>query len=203
MLRTAFSLILGSLVGITVLFGSACGGSSQAGDKPSIDQQAISALIGSSNADAAALDEHADAMLAAGAGRPDQAHLESDAKTIRAEARSLRFLADSTAAMLRDQELFPASGTAIQLNRLLGNGVNLQSLGQSLQEHSDAIQSHITAMREQWAGDGPLLAAADALEGDIGRMHVDGQGAIDRGQAMADEARRIAKSTGQTIESPP
>ena len=189
-----------SLIIVSTAIAAACGGSSSKDEaiQIQIDREPITALAGAAEADAQNMEAHAATMASLAASRPDHAHWASDAELIKANATPLRFLADSARAIARDPGSHP--GGAVQPERILGDGLNLQRLGETLIAHADAMQSHLETMRDQAAGDSTLLSAIDAAQPDMQAMKQDGQAAIDRGRELADTARRIAAATGQKIE---
>lgn len=165
-----------------------------------LDLTAIRALATAASQDADNMDRHAQTMAFIAAARPDHAHWASDAEIARANARSLRFVADSTLAIDRDQKAFPVTASAVQLDRLLGDGLNLQSLGQTVVDHATAMEGHIEVMRQQAAGDAALLAAVADLTPDVQRMKGDGTAAVNAGKALEDKARTIARSIGVKLD---
>ncbi len=192
--------VLASLVLVSTAIAAACGGSSssQNASQIPIDREPITVLAGAAEADAQKMEAHAATMVSLAASRPDHAHWASDAELIKASAGSLRFLADSARAIARDPGSHP--GNAVQPDRILGDGLNLQGLGKTLIAHADAMNTHLQTMRDQAAGDTALLARIDETGADVQTMKQDGQAAITRGAELADTARRIAASTGQKIE---
>lgn len=192
--------VLASLILVATAIVAACGGSSSS-EKTSqtqIDREPITALAGAAEGDAQEMEAHAATMASLAASRPDHAHWASDAELFKASAGSLRFLADSARAIARDPGSHP--GSAVQPDRVLGDGLNLQGLGKTLITHADAMNTHLQTMRDQAAGDTALLARIDETGVDVQAMKQDGQAAINRGTELADTARRIAASTGQKIE---
>jgi hypothetical protein len=191
---------MASLIIVSTAVAAACGGSSS-NDQTSqiqIDRQPITALAGAAEADAQNMEAHAATIASLAASRADHAHWASDAELMKANATSLRFLADSARAIARDPGSHPSN--AVQPERILGDGLNLQRFGETLIAHANAMQTHLDTMREQAAGDSTLLSAIDAAQPDMQAMKQDGQAAIDRGRELADTARRIAAATGQKIE---
>ena len=186
-------LILASVILVSTAIAAACGGSSSSGktSQIQIDREPITALAGAAEGHAQNMDAHAATMAS-------HARWASDADLIKADAGSLRFLADSARAIARDPGSHP--GDAVQPDRILGDGLNLQRLGKTLIAHADAMSTHLQTMRQQAAGDSELLARIDETGADMQMMKQDGQAAIDRGTELADTARRIAASTGQKIE---
>ena len=168
--------------------------------KVDVDVGTINDLVTAANQDAKNMEGHADTMTSLVSSRPDHAHWENDADTARANARSVRFLADSAAAIARDQALFPAKASAVDLGRLLGNGLNLQALGDMLLKHADAMDAHAKLMRQDAAGDARLIAVIDLFSADVGAMRSDAQTAIAQGKTLAETARTIARSTGVKVE---
>ena len=192
-------LVVAPLIASSILIAAACGGSSNGNaSQIQIDREPITVLAGAAEGDAQSMEEHAATMTSIAAARPDHAHWASDAELIKANATSLRFLADSARSIARDPGSHP--GNAVQPDRVLGDGLNLQGLGETLIAHADAMRTHLDTMREQAAGDSALLAAINAAQPDTEAMKRDGQAAIDRGKDLAETARRIAASTGQKIE---
>ena len=114
-----------------------------------LDLASIRRLSDAAEQDADNMERHAQTMVTLAATRPDHAHWASDAELARASARSLRFLAESARAIDRDQAAFPASASAIQLDRLQGDGLNLQGLGSTLIEHGNAMEKHGDVMRQE------------------------------------------------------
>ncbi|HLF79952.1 MAG TPA: hypothetical protein VJB57_20935 [Dehalococcoidia bacterium] len=165
-----------------------------------LDLTAIRQLASAATQDADNMERHAATMTAIAAARPDHSHWASDAEIAQANARLLRFVADSARAIDRDQTAFPVTASAVQLDRVLGNGLNLQSLGQSVVDHANAMAGHIEVMRQQVAGDATLLGATGDLGQDVQRMKTDGTAAMDAGKALADRARTIAQSIGVKLE---
>ena len=90
-----------------------------------LDLSAIRELANAASQDADNMERHADAMASIAAARPDHAHWASEAELARANARSLRFIAESARAIDRDEATFPVTASSIQLDRLLGHGQNL------------------------------------------------------------------------------
>lgn len=165
-----------------------------------LDLTAIRALANAASQDADNMEQHAESMASIAAARPDHAHWASEAEIARANARSLRFVAESARAIDRDQALFPVTASAVQLDRLLGNGLNLQSFGQTVLEHATAMESHIEDMRQEAGDDASLLAAIGDLGGDVERMKADGTAAINAGKALEEKARTIGRSIGVDLE---
>jgi hypothetical protein len=194
------ALGVASLVIVSTAVAGACGGSSSKDQTSQIqvDREPITALAGAAAADALNMEAHAAAMASLADARPDHAHWASDAELIKANAASLRFLADSAQAIARDPGSHP--GNAVQPQRVLGDGLNLQRFGETLIAHANAMQSHLDTMRKQATGDSTLLARIDESGFDVQKMQQDGQAAIDRGKELADTARRIAAATGEKIE---
>jgi hypothetical protein len=182
--------------------GSACRGSPSNGARSSIDidREPIRALAGVASSDAQNMERHAATMKAAAAARPAHAHWASDADIVNADARSLRFLADSALAIANDPGSTP--WTSIELRRVLGDGLNLQRLGETLLAHADAMDAHLQTMREQARGEGELIGSIDLAGADIADLRRDGQAAIDRGKELQNTARRIAENTGQKLDEP-
>lgn len=191
---------LAGLIGIAVAIGAACGSSNSGktvnGD---VDLNPITALASAATGDAQAMTAHADAMAAAAAQRPDHAHWAADAETIRADARTLSFMADAARAISNDPGSHPA--TAVDLMRIYGDGTNLHQLGQSLVDHGAAMTTHIAVMRDEAAGDAELLNVIDAFAPNVEAMKTDGQTAMDRGTQLMEDARRLATSIGVELQS--
>jgi len=193
-------LILASVILVSTAIAAACGGSSSS-DKTSqiqIDREPITALAGAAESDAQNMEAHAATMASLATSLPDHAHWGSDAELIKANAGSLRFLADSARAIARDPGSHPSN--AVQPDRILGDGLNLQGLGKTLIAHADAMSAHLETMHQQAAGESELFARIDETGADMQAMKQNGQAAIDRGTELAETARRIAASTGQKIE---
>lgn len=190
--------VLSAAAAAAFVTAAACG--SSGGDEAVYDElnlDPIVALAGAASTDADAMDQHADAMTSAAADRADHAHWAADAETIRANARSLRVLAGSAKAIEHDPGARP--GNAIELGRVYGDGTNLHALGQTLVDHADAMQAHISVMRDEAAGDPELLQAVDAFAPNVGAMKADGEAAMDYGIALMNEARRLAQSIGEEL----
>ena len=164
------------------------------------DLTAIRQIASAASQDADNMERHAATMRSIAASRPDHAHWASDAEIALANARTLRFVADSARAIDRDQTIFPVMASSVQLDRLHGNGLNLQSLGQTTIAHADAMAGHIDVMRQQAAGDAALLAAIGDLGQDVQRMKTDGTTAMEAGKALIDQARTIARSIGVKLD---
>jgi len=179
---------------------SACGGSGSSTLPITEALAPINDLASAAAQDAANMETHATAMEAAAAARPDHAHWASDAQIIKASAQSLRLLAQSAESIASDPGSHP--NTSVELRRVLGDGLNLQQLGQTLLGHADAMQTHLDTMRGQAASDQQLLAMIDQAGGDLQKMKQDGQAAVDRGKELEQTARRIAENTGQDINRP-
>jgi len=178
---------------------AACGGSSNGTTTIDINREPIAALAGSASQEAANMERHATDMEAAAAGRPDAAEWIAEAATLRANAQSMQFMSSSAMAIYRDRGAHPA--TAVELTRVFGDGVNLHLLGEMVIDHADAMQAHADVMRERAAGDEALLAAVDALVADNEAMRAAGQGAIDRGTELQNEAQRLADTVGVELPS--
>lgn len=184
-------------VGVALVF-AACGGGDDNGEaRPELGS--IRAVAEAARRDADTMERHADAMVAEG-GATDPVQWRSDEEATRAAARSLRALADWADAILRSEALHPTSHRAVELNRLLGDGLNLADLGNMVVEHAGAMETHIAAMRERYAGTPEWAATLTALENNVGMMREDGQSAIEAGDALADQARQFARGIGATIE---
>jgi hypothetical protein len=138
-------------------------------------------------------------MASAAAQRPDHAHWTADAESIRADARTLSFIADSARAIASDRGSNPMG--AVELTRVYGDGNNLHQLGQSLVDHGAAMTTHIAVMRDEAAGDAALLSVIDAFSPNLDAMKADGQAAMDRGTQLMAEARRLASSIGIELQS--
>lgn len=195
-MRRACIAVIGSLA--VVLVASACGGSSDRAGVD-LDREPIRALAERASQEAQNMERHANEMETAAGSRPDHAHWEADAATLRANASSMLFMATSAMAIYRD----PGSdlGNAVQLGRVFGDGVNLHALGETLVEHAEAMQSHAAVMREQASGDQALLTIVDSVSSDAGGMKAVGEAAMDRGTALQNEARRLADSVGADLPS--
>ena len=180
-----------------LLLGAACGDDDDGGEaRPELGS--ISAVAQAARRDAAAMDRHADAMAAAGS--IDAVQLRSDEETIRTAARSLRALADWADSILASEALHPTSHRMVELNRLLGDGLNLAALGEMVVEHAGAMEAHVAAMRERHAGTPEVLVTLTALENNVQMMREDGEAAVQAGNDLADQAREFARGIGATIE---
>lgn len=188
-------ITLAGLAGL-VFVAAACGGSGLSDSElhSQINTDPIGALAGSAQDDAQQMMRHADAMTAASAQRPDARRWAADAETIRANARTLSFMAEGARSISRDPGSHP--GTAVEVTRIYGDGDNLRVFGQMLIADADAMRSHIVVMREEAAGDAQLLQAVEAFAPNVEAMKTDGQAAIDRGNELIREAQRIASSIG-------
>jgi len=180
--------------------GSACGDAPSSGARgsPGIDSDPIRALAGAASSDALNMERHAATMKEAAAARADRANWVSDADVMNADARSLRVIADAAMAIARDPGSQP--GTAIELRRVLGDGLNLEDLGQALIAHCDALQAHLQAMRAVVAGESELMAEVEMAGADIDNMKIIGQAAINRGEELQETALQIADNTGQDLD---
>ncbi|HLF76686.1 MAG TPA: hypothetical protein VJB57_04280 [Dehalococcoidia bacterium] len=185
---------------VSVIAAATCGSDDGASKRVELDLTAIRELASAASQDADNMERHAATMTAVAAARPEHAHWASDAEIARANARSLRFVADSARAIDRDQAAFPVTASAVQLDRLLGDGLNLQSLGQTIVDHATAMEGHIDVMRQQAAGDATLLGAIGDLGQDVQGMKSDGTAAMNAGKALADKARTIARSIGVKLD---
>jgi outer membrane murein-binding lipoprotein Lpp len=163
-----------------------------------VDLAPISALAASATQDADAMEAHASAMATAAASRPELDAWRADAEVIRANAASLRLLASWAAAIHHDPGA--RSGEFAELTRILGDGRNLQQLGETLIAHAGAMDAHVIAMRRQSVGDPAASAVVSQLTTDTAAMRRDGQAAIDRGKELQETARRLAQSLGQKLE---
>ena len=192
-------VFLAIVIGIIALATSTSSDNGSA-KKVDLDLRAVRQLASAAGQDADNVERHAATMTSIAASRPDHAHWASDAEIALANARTLRFVADSARAIDRDQATFPVTASAVQLDRLHGNGLNLQSLGQTIVDHATAMQGHIDVMRQQAAGDTTLLGAIGDLGQDVQTMKTDGTAAVDAGKALADKARTIARSIGVKLD---
>jgi hypothetical protein len=182
---------------------AACDGSSNDDSREhsvglNVDLRPIHALAETASQNAVNMDDHADAMAAAAVGRPDLDHWKSDADTIRAEAQSLRLLADWAKAIQYDPGA--RSDSSADLQRVLSDGKSLEQLGGTLLTHSSAMQAHLDVMRQQAGGHATLIATLAQLDSDVSDMKQSGQAAVDRGRELQETARRLAQSTGIKIE---
>lgn len=188
-------------VGIVTLLALAfvrCGSSREERSRVTVDLAPIAALAASALQDAGVMEQHADAMTAAAGTRPELAQWRTEAETIRANAKSLRLLASWAAAIRFDPGA--RSGESTELIRILGDGRNLQQLGETLISHAAAMEAHVTAMRQQAATDPAAASVMGQLATDRASMRRDGQAAIDRGKELQETARRLAQGLGQKIE---
>lgn len=163
-----------------------------------LDVAPVSALAAAASQDAQAMEQHADAMVAAAPGRPELAQWRADADAIRANAKSLRLLASWASAIRHDPGT--RASEHVELIRILGDGRNLQQLGETLIAHAGAMEAHVLAMRQQASSDPALASVASQLTSDTASMQRDGQAAIERGKELQELARRLAQSLGQKIE---
>lgn len=195
----------GRLIALTVLaatafVAAACGSSGT--DKKvqgELNLDPITELAGAASGDAQEMNAHADAMTTAAAQRPDLAHWAAVAETIRANARTLSFVADAARAIARDPGSHP--GNAVELMRVYGAGTNLHQLGQTLVDHAAAMTTHIAVMRDEAAGDAALLDVIDAFAPNVDAMKEDGQAAMDHGTELQNQARRLADTVGVKLPS--
>lgn len=163
-----------------------------------IDLAPVSALAASATRNAEDMEQHASAMATAAGNRPQFATWGAEADTIRANAKSLRLLASTAAAIRHDPGA--RSGESTELIRILGDGQNLQQLGDTLLAHAGAMETHVTTMRQQAASDPSLAGVVGQLSTNIAAMRRDGQAAIDRGRELQETARRLAQSLGQKLQ---
>ncbi len=182
---------------IMALAFAACGGSTER-SRVALDLAPVTGLAASATQDAQAMEQHADAMATAAGGRPELTQWLSEAETIRANAKSLRLLASQASAIRHDPGA--RAGESTELIRILGDGQNLQQLGDALIAHAGAMESHVSAMGRQTAGDATLTNVVGQLMTDTASMRRDGQAAVDRGKELQESARRLAQSLGQKIE---
>lgn len=194
--RSAVALLA---IVLATMISAACSGSSNDEPQPDVDRAPVLALAGAATREAESMRQHADQMESTAAGRPDHAHWAADAATLRANASSVAFIANSAIAIYNDPGSHP--GNAVELDRVFGDGVNLHALGETLIEHADAMTSHVAVMREQAAGDEALLAVIDSLASDADGMRAVGQAASDRGTELQNEARRLADTVGVKLPS--
>lgn len=198
MRASIWALISGSIVMAVGVLALACDSSSEA--RVDVQLDPLRAVVATSRADAASMERHADAMAAALGSRAGGARWASDQATLRANARSLRALADWGAAILHSEALYPPGSTMVDLDRLQGDGLSLQSLAETVMRHASAMQALILAMRADAGGDAQLLMALDALEQDAGRMSDDGAAALAAGKALVERAREFARSIGKKLD---
>ncbi len=140
---SVFTVIIA--VAIAAVAG-ACGDSSD-GTSMDVDREPILALAGAATQEAQNMERHADEMEAAAATRPSHAHWAADAATLRANASSMAFMANSAMAIYNDPGSHP--GNAVELDRVFGDGVNLHALGETLVGHAGAMQSHVAVMMQR------------------------------------------------------
>jgi hypothetical protein len=195
-------LVITSAMALAALgaLASACGGSSHSAAPGSGAAAAdpIRALAGAATSDALNMERHAAMMRKAAVARADGASWAGDADVMNANARSLRVISDAAMAIARDPGSQPR--TAVELRRVLGDGRNLQDLGQQLIAHCDAMQAHLDAMRAEVADDSELAAEVEMAGAGIDDMKVVGQAAIDRGEELQETAMQIADNTGQDLD---
>lgn len=193
----AFSLLLIMVVAGTAVVAGACGDSSD-GTNVDVNREPIQALAGLATREAENMERHADEMESASAARPDHAHWAADAATLRANARSVGFVANAAMAIYND----PGShGGSRELPRVFSDGVGLHSLGETFIEHADAMKAHVTVMRDEAVGDQTLLAVIESLASDADGVRAVGQAATDRGTELQNEARRLADTVGVKLPS--
>ena len=191
-------VVAGVGLGILAIALSSSGDSSPA--PVELDLTAVRELANAASQDADNMERHAQTMASIAAARPDHAHWASEAELALANARSLRFIAEAARAIDRDEATFPVTASSIQLDRLLGNGLNLQGFGRTVVDHAAAMEGHVEVMRQQAAGDTALLSAISELSGDVQRMKADGSAAINHGKVLEDKARTIARSIGVELD---
>ena len=160
----------------------------------------IYALAQVSAVDADQLDAHAAAMERVAIAQPAHARWSGDAEQVRKDARALRFVASSALAIAGDRGSNP--DTAVEVRRVLGDGLNLQQLGRVLTREAEATRMHLDAMRRDAAGDSALVALVDASAPDVAAMQRDGEAAVARGVALEQLAEGIAQNTGQPLPGP-
>lgn len=190
---------LTALISLSVIaaVAAACGESSDGGSAD-INREAIRALAAAATTEAKNMRLHADEMEAAAVTRPDKAHWTADAATIRANASSVAFMANSATAIYND----PGShGGSSEPDRVFGDGVNLHALGETLVAHAGAMQEHVVLMREQASGDETLLSVIDSLASDASSMTEVAQAAADAGTELQGQARRLARAVGAKLPS--
>jgi hypothetical protein len=183
-----------------LVVAAACGSSGNDGSGAidgELNLDPIIALAGDADKDAAAMEQHADAMDAAAEGRPDRARWAAEAETIRANANTLRVLASGARAIQRDPGARP--GNAVELGRVYGDGRNLHTLGETLIEHADAMDAHLAAMRQEAADDPAMRQVLDSFAPSLAAMRADGQEAMNRGIELMNEVRRLAQSIGADL----
>ena len=197
MRRTLIGLLTATAV-LSIAFAAACRDSSD-DTQLDIDRNPILVLAGTATREAQSMEQHADDMETAAAARPDHAHWAADAATLRANASSVAFMANSAMAIYQD----PGSqgGHAVELPRVFGDGVNLHALGETLAQHAQAMEAHAAVMREQAAGDPQLLSIIDSVAADAAGMKAAGEAAMDRGTELQNEARRLAGTVGVELPS--
>lgn len=162
-----------------------------------VDLAAITGIAASANASAAALERHASA-LEADTSTSDSAAVREYAESLAAGASSLRFLADSARAVVRVQGA-PAAAGGTNLSGMLSDGLTLQQLGEALLDQIDELEASFISLREETlAGQAP--AGLDSLEVDLRSARSTAQAAISQGSALAEQARRIARSLGTKID---
>lgn len=192
------SNLRGLVIGVSLWVAlAACGGRSDGGHAVNLDLQPIQSLANAADAEAQSMEDHAATIVAAATGRPDVAQWQSEVETLRAQAKSLRLLASWAQAIHHDPGA--RDDSAADLLRILGDGRNLEQLGETLVAHAAAMQTHLPVMRQQAAGDAALTAAVGRLSTDIEGMQRSGQGAIGRGKELQETARRLAQGTGTKL----
>lgn len=190
--------VSGLTLPILALLLVACGDAAAERSRVAVELAPISALAMAATQDADAMEQHAAAMTTTAASRAELAPWRAEADTIRANAKSLRLLASWAAAIRHDPGA--RSNESVELVRILGDGRNLQQLGDTLIAHANAMESHVTAMRQQAGSDPAAVAVASQLTTDTASMRRDGQAAIDRGTELQETVRRLAQSLGQKLE---
>ena len=200
MFKLLSALVFFAIVVGVIVFATSSSSNDGSAKRVELDLTAIRELANAASQDADNMERHADTMASIAAARPDHAHWASEADLARANARSLRFIAESARAIDRDEAAFPITASSIQLDRLLGNGLNLQGFGGTVVDHGTAMEGHIEVMRQQAAGDAPLLSAISDLSEDVQRMKADGSAAVNHGKVLEEKARTIARSIGVDLD---
>lgn len=189
---------VGLALGMLAPLLTACSDPEVERSRVAVDLAPVNALAAAATQDADTMEQHATTMVTAAERRPELAQWRIEADTIRANAQSLRLLASWAEALRHDPGV--RSNESAELTRIRGDGQALQQLGEALLAHAGAMDAHLTAMREQAGGDPVVASVASQLTTDTASMRRDGQAAVERGKALQEDARRIARSLDQKIE---
>lgn len=170
---------VGLALGTLALLLTACGDTEVERSRVVVDLAPVNALVTAATQDADTMEQHATAIATAAESRPELAQWRTEADTIRSNAKSLRLLAAWAEAIRHDSGA--RSNESAELTRILGDGQNLQQLGETVIAHAGAMDAHLTAMRQQAGGDTVVASVASQLTTDTASMRREGQAAIGQG----------------------